>query len=258
MYKDIGQIFLINKKIIKKIIKYIKPKKKDFFLEIGCGNGILTKELYKYTKNITAIDIDNNLIKLCKKKSKLNINFINIDILNFNFNLNIEKKIRIIGNIPYYISHKIIYKFIKNYKFIKDIHILLQKQLANNLIFNKKNKKKTKTTIILNSLFKIKKIINIKNYNFKPKPKIESTLLKLTSNKNKYNIKKINLFIHIMNNIFFKKNKKIYNNIKNFINIKEFKLININPNIRINKINIKQYCKIINYIINKNLNKKIL
>ncbi len=250
MYKDIGQNFLINKKIIKNIINFIKPNKKDIFLEIGCGTGQLTKELYKYTKNIIALDIDNNLIKKCKKK-KNKIIFLNIDILKFNF-YKYKTKFRIIGNIPYYISHKIIYKLIKNYNFIYDIHILLQKELANNLFLNIKNKKYSKTTIIINLLFKIKKIINIKNYNFQPKPKIESTLIKLKSNNNINNIKNINLCIHILNNIFNKKNKKIYNNLKKFINIKEFKKININPNIRINKINIKQYCKIIKYIINKN------
>lgn len=248
MYKDIGQNFLINKKIIKKIIYFIKPKKKDIFLEIGCGKGILTKKLYKYNKNITAIDIDENLIKICKKK-KTKIKFINIDILKFNFNI-YKKKIRIIGNIPYYISHKIIYKLIKNYKIIYDIYILLQKELANNLLLNNKNY--SKTTIILNILFKIKKILKIKNYNFIPKPKVESVLIKLKSNNNINNIKNIKLCIHILNNIFNKKNKKIYNNLKKFININEFKNININPNIRINKINIQQYCKIINYIIKKN------
>ncbi len=252
MYKDIGQNFLINKNIIKKIINIVKPKKKQTFLEIGCGTGLLTKELYKYTKKIIAIDIDNKLIKFCKKKYK-NIKFIKKDILKFNF-LNYKKKLRIIGNIPYYISHKIIYKLIKNYKFINDIHILVQKEFANNLIQKIKNKKYSKTTLIINSLFKIKKIMNIKNYFFKPKPKIESTLIKLISNKNKNNIKDINFFIHITNNIFYKKNRKIYNNLKNFINIKELIKHNINPNNRLNKINIKKYYNIVNYIIKKNKN----
>ncbi len=247
-YKDIGQNFLINKEIIKKIIKFINPNKKKYFLEIGSGTGLLTKELSKYSNKIYSLDIDNNLIKLCKKNIP-NVNFIKKDFLKFNFSIFKKKKTIIIGNIPYYISKKIIYKLINNYKYISKIYLVIQKELANNLLFKKKNKKISKTTILINCLFKIKILMNINNKNFYPKPKIKSTLIKLKSNYNKYNIINIKKFIHILNHIFFKKNKKIYNNIKKFLSIKEFKKININPNIRINKLNINKYCKIINYII---------
>ncbi len=247
-YKDIGQNFLKNKTIIKKIIKFIKPKWKNIFLEIGSGKGYLTKEISKYNNNIYAIEIDDILIQKCIKKIN-NVIFINKDILKFNFNIFKNKKIRIIGNIPYYISKKIIYKLIKNYKYIKDIHIIIQKELAYNLLFNKKNKKISKTTILINSLFDIKILMNIKNKYFYPKPKINSTLIKLNTNNNKYKINNIKKFIHILNNIFFRKKKKIFNNLKKFLNIKEFKIIKINPNKRINKIKIKKICKIINYII---------
>ncbi len=252
-YKDIGQNFIKNKNIIMKIVKFINPKKKNFLLEIGCGNGELTKEILKYTKNIITTEIDDYLIKKTKKKIK-NIKILKINFLKINFSKLKKKNIRIFGNIPYYITHKIIYKLINNYNFIKDINILVQKEFANNLLIKKKNI--SKTTIIVNLIFKIKKIIEINNKNFIPKPKIKSILIKLTKKKNNNYIKNIKYIIHILNNIFFKKKKKIYNNLKKFININEFKKIKINPNKRINQLNLEEYKKIFNFIINKKQNNK--
>lgn len=251
MYKDIGQNFLKNKKTIKKIIKCIKPKKKQNFLEIGCGNGEITKEIFKYNKNIITTEIDKNLFSKTKKNIKnikiLNINFLKIKFLNY-----FKNKIRIIGNIPYYISHKIIIKLIKNNKLIKDIHILVQKEFAYNLIEKEGKKKYSKFTVLINIFFKIKILFNVNKNNFFPKPKVESIFLKLIPKKNEYNIKKIKYIIHILNNAFFKKKKKIINNLKIFISIKELKKININPSIRSFKLNYKKYIKIINLLIKKN------
>ncbi len=246
-YKDIGQNFIKNKKIIKKIIKYIKPSKKEYYLEIGCGNGELTKEIIKYTKNFIGIEIDEILIKKIKKKIK-NINILNINILNFNFSI-YKKKINIIGNIPYYISHKILFKLTKNQSKIKNIYIMIQKELYENIKINKKNTKYSKTNILINAFFNIKLFKIIKKKNFKPIPKVDSVFLRLKSNNNKYKIKNIKLFINILNNIFFKKNKKIINSIKKFIKKKEYKNKKI-LNKRINNISIKNIYKIINFIIN--------
>ncbi len=250
MYKDLGQNFLINKKIIKKIIKYIKPKSKQIFLEIGCGHGELTKEIIKYTNNIITTEIDYNLYKKIKKKIK-KIKILNINFLNFNFKKYFKKKIRIFGNIPYYITYKILIKLIKNFNLIKDIHIMLQKEFAYNLIKKKGNKKYSKITVLINIFFKIKILIHIKKKYFFPKPKINSIFIKLNPNKIKYNYKNIKYIIHILNNAFFKKKKKIINNLKKFISIKELKKIKINPLLKSYQVSKNNYCKIINFLLKK-------
>ncbi len=247
--KELGQIFLKNKKIIKNIIKTINPKKNQFFIEIGSGKGELTQEFIKYTNNITSIEIDLDLIKILKKKIKNNIKIFNINILNFNlfkyFNLK-KKKFRIFGNIPYNISSKILIKLIKSYKIIKDIHIMVQTEFANNLILNKK--KNSKNSIFTNIFFDVKKIFDVKNINFYPKPKVNSSFLVLKPNNNIKKIKKINNIKKIIYFSFIKKRKKIKNNLKNIINVYNLKKLNINPEIRAEKLSIKNFIKLINYI----------
>ncbi len=245
----LGQIFLKNKKIIKKIINYIKPKKQNNLLEIGFGNGEITKKIIKYNKKITSIEIDKFLIKKNKHK---NLNIINIDILKFNLNnffLKKKKKIRIFGNIPYYISKKILIKLIKNYKIIKDIHIMVQKEFYYSLIAKKKNKKYTKLSILVKYIYKIKILMKVNKKNFYPIPKVNSVFIKLIPKKKIYKLKNLNHLKHILNNSFKRKNKKIINNLKNIINkniLNKLKKLNINLNKRPKEISIKNFCKITN------------
>ncbi len=244
---NLGQIFLKNKKKIQRIIHFIKPKKKDNLLEIGYGNGELTNNIIKFNKNLTSLEIDNYLIKKNKKKNE-NIKIINIDILKFNllnfFKKKKKKKIRIFGNIPYSISKKIILKCIKNIKIIKDIHILIQKELLNSLIKNKKRKKYGKWNILINYIFKVKLLMKIKKKYFYPKPKVDSVLIKLKPKKNKFKIKKLKYFIYILKNSFKRKNKKIINNLKQIINKNILNQLNIDLNKRPQKISIKEFCQL--------------
>ncbi len=250
--KYLGQNFLKNKKIIKKIIKYIKPKKKELFIEIGCGTGQLTKEILKYNRNIIAIEIDKDIIKKINNNIINKIKLLNINILYLNLKKyfkKFKKKIRIFGNIPYNISRKLIIKFIKNIKYIKNIFILVQKEFAQCLISKKNTKKYCKISILIQTYYKIKIIYQINKKNFFPKPKVNSTLIMLKpKKKNKVNFIILN---HIINNCFIKKNRKLYNNIKNIININKIKNFKININKRIRNISVKKFnylTKIYKYI----------
>ncbi len=254
---NLGQIFIKNKKKITKIISFIKPKKKDNLLEIGYGNGELTKNIIKFNKHLISLEIDNYLIKKNQKKNK-NIKIINIDILKFNL-LKLfkkkKKKIRIFGNIPYSISKKILFKCIKNYKIIKDIHILIQEEFFYSLINKKKNKKYGKWNILINFIFKIKFLMKINKKHFNPKPKVNSVFIKLQPKINKYKINKLKHFIYILNHSFKKKNRKLINNLKKIINKKNLNKLNINYNIRPKNISVKNFCKITN-LYSKIISKK--
>ncbi len=248
---NLGQNFLTNKNTIKQIINLVKPKSKDSFLEIGSGKGEITKEIIKYKIRLITLEIDKNLIDIVKKKIN-NVNILNKDILKFNFSKYYnKKKIRIIGNIPYYISNKILFKLIKNISFIKDIHIMLQKELVETLTSKLGEKKYSKKTIIINYFFKIKKLIYVNKKNFFPIPKVDSIFIKLKPNNKKYKLKSYKNFKHILNNAFNKKKKKIINNLKHILNIIQIKNAGIKPYTRPNKISIKKYCILSNLINNK-------
>lgn len=239
--KNKGQIFLKNNIYVDKIINNIKCKINDIILEIGPGKGILTKKLILLTNKFICIEIDKKLVSFLKK----NILFIKNKIYNMSildYKLNFKKKIIIIGNIPYCITKKILFWILYNRKKILFFIGLLQKELAYNILMKKK--KINKLSIILQIFFKIKFLFNIKNKNFTPIPKVNSTLLKF---KPKKNIKiKINTFLIFIKKIFKKKRKKIYNS----LSLNKFKKIKI-FNKRIEELSINKIIFLYNFLLKK-------
>ncbi|BDT61518.1 MAG: hypothetical protein RDO_0460 [Flavobacteriales endosymbiont of Rhyzopertha dominica] len=257
--KYYSQIFLINNKynikilnILKKI--YNKENKNYCVLEIGSGLGNLSKEIIKNYKNFYLVEIDKNLVNILKNKfNSYKNNIINKNILNIKLNKLKYKKYYIIGNLPYNISSKIILWIIKYKKYINNCILLLQKEFVNSLISKINNKKRTKLSIILQYFFRIKKILNIKNINFKPIPKVNSTLI-LLINKNKKNINNINYkkLFFIIKEAFKYKRKILKNSLKNIL------INNTNDKIflkRPEQLSIKEYIKIYNIIYENNNNK---
>ncbi|MGX7577244.1 rRNA adenine N-6-methyltransferase family protein [Candidatus Vidania fulgoroideorum] len=202
--RKIGQVFLINKKKIKKIIDNISFSRVIF--EIGCGYGNLTDFFIKKKHKIVLLELDKKIFIFLKKKYKKykNINIINENIINFKFKF--KKKITLISNIPYYLTNKIIFLLIKNKNIINNLNIMVQREYYLNKI------KKSKFKFLIKYNYTIKKKFLIENFNFFPKPKINSIFLFM------YPIKRNKKF-----NAFF--NKKILKQIKNYLFFKFFNLL---------------------------------
>ncbi|WOX79402.1 16S rRNA (adenine(1518)-N(6)/adenine(1519)-N(6))-dimethyltransferase RsmA [Candidatus Shikimatogenerans bostrichidophilus] len=255
--KYYSQNFLINKYYIIKIVNFLKNSKKkyDCILEIGAGIGNLSKELIKKNKNnIIFIEIDKDLFKKLKNKFK-GYKIININILNCNLKKLGYKKYYIIGNFPYNISSKLILWIIKNKKYIVECIGMFQKEFVNSIL-SINNKFKTKLSIYINLYFKVIKLFNIKNKNFFPIPKVNSTVIKLNKIKNnllkKNNINEKKFFLFIKE-CFKYKRKIIKNSLFYFFNKKN----NYNQLFfkRIDELNIYEIIKLYK-IINKNEIKK--
>lgn len=236
--KRLGQNFLININLVKKILNFIKINIKDILIEIGPGFGVLTKKLMLLTKNFVCIEIDKKLVIFLKKYILKNKNMIiNMNILKYKLKFN--KKVIIIGNIPYYITKKIFYWIIKYKDKIKKIICLLQQELIYTFL-----KKKNKLSVILQTFFKIKLLLKINKYNFFPIPNVNSILIMIIPIKR--NIK-INKYILFLKQIFIKKRKKIYNS----LNLNKYKYISF-FNKRIEEISIKKIIFLYKFLFLKN------
>ncbi|MCB1712114.1 MAG: hypothetical protein KDH96_06465 [Candidatus Riesia sp.] len=132
----------MDNNIKNKIVKTLNIKTIDIFLEIGAGNGSLTKEFISLPKFTYLLEIDKEFSTELEKNfyhiKKIKILTENILKLNFK-DIFKKEKIRILGNIPYNISSKILFILSKKTNNIKDIHIMVQKEFAAKIIFIKKN-----------------------------------------------------------------------------------------------------------------------
>ena len=180
--KSLGQNFLKDKNIIKKIINLVNIKNKNI-IEIGPGNGALTDEIVKKNpKTIDVIEKDNILVKrLYEKYCKItNLKIYNKDILKFNINNIIKEKTIILGNLPYNISSQIFVKILKIVKLsynVEAVIFMFQKELGEKVISKFPSPEYGRLSILFNLKFKLKEKFIVSPNCFFPKPKVKSLVV---------------------------------------------------------------------------------
>ena len=179
--KSLGQNFLIDQNIIKKIVNLVDIKGKEV-LEVGPGTGNLTIEiLRKNPKKIYLVEKDNELSELLNDKFGNKITLFNNDILNFNEQSFSRNKITVFGNLPYNISTEILSKWIINLKneycWFDQLILMFQKEVADRIIANFNTSAYGRLAILTNWRLKVRKICDIRPECFSPRPKIDSSIL---------------------------------------------------------------------------------
>mgnify|MGYP001444294620 CR=1 FL=1 len=208
-----GQNFINDINFINKIITEFNPKKNDIILEIGPGRGALTFPLSKIVKKIYAIEIDPKLVELLELNITPNTKIINNDILKYDLNT-LDNNYKIIGNLPYYITTPIIFKFFENLNWNK-MTIMVQKEVANRIIASPGHKNYGRLSIMIQAYTSVKKHFDISPSLFEPKPKIYSSLITLKP-KSHIISNKI-LFNQIVKKAFQKRRKMLKNSLINFL-----------------------------------------
>ena len=252
--KSLGQNFLIDKNILKKIVDVGNINSNDKVLEIGPGTGNLTEYIVKANpKTIIVVEKDFNLTKLLKNKFKKKVKIINDDILKLSEDFYNEKFI-IYGNLPYNISTQILAFWCLSKKIkVKKLILMFQKEVADRIVAKVNTKNYSRITILSNWKFYIKKLFDINPECFSPRPKIKSSLLEFTPKKNIVDIK-YPKNIEKITNIFFSQRRKMVkkNFMKLFKNFNEVsKLLNIRLTDRPQNIPIEKFLEIIKIFENK-------
>ena len=207
--KNLGQNYLIDKNKRNQIIGFGDVDKNDVVLEIGTGIGTLTIELAKKAKKVIAIEQDENICKILTKRLKDekidNVELINDDALKVDF----PKFNKIISNLPYQISSPITFKFLE-YDF--DLAILMyQKEFADRMNGEVGSKNYSRLSAMLYFKCNVETLTNVSAESFIPKPKIDSTVVKLTPKENKISDDDFKIYSNFTKALFQHRNKKIKN-----------------------------------------------
>tara|TARA_Y100000590_G_scaffold147515_1_gene169365 strand:- start:1279 stop:2070 length:792 start_codon:yes stop_codon:yes gene_type:complete len=212
--KSLGQNFLIDQNIIKKIVSTTKINSNDSIFEIGPGTGNLSIHLInKKPKKFFAIEKDTNLVSLLNKKFENKINIINEDILKFNIDKITKDKLIVFGNLPYNISTQILINWITNDRrnpFFKKLILMFQKEVAERILAKTNSKNYGRLSVVSNWRLEIKKEFDISPQCFYPKPKIDSTLLSFIPKKKFVDLKNPKNLEYITR-IFFSQKRKMIN-----------------------------------------------
>ncbi|MCM8778628.1 MAG: 16S rRNA (adenine(1518)-N(6)/adenine(1519)-N(6))-dimethyltransferase RsmA [Candidatus Omnitrophica bacterium] len=261
--KFLGQHFLIDKNIQEKIIANCQISNEDVVLEIGPGLGALTEELCRKAKFVYAIEKDELFCNLLKERFKLfkNLRIINDDILKFRLppQESPKHRLKVIGNLPYYISTPILTYLLKNRQHISSIYISLQKELAQRIIARPGSKNYGALTIFVNFYTKPEILFPIKRTCFYPRPEVDSCFLRIKILiKPKVNKQFENLFFSIVRLTFQKRRKKILNALlKSKLGLKKeeweriFKDIGIQPQRRPENLSIEDFFNLTDHLLKR-------
>ena len=184
--KKWGQNFLIDPNIVKKIYRTIEPIDSDNILEIGPGEGVLTKIILPEVNKMVSIEIDPVLVNKLNNSNRLKkLKVVKKDILKTNiYDLDIDNPVRVIGNIPYNITSQIIFWLIEQLDYWSDAFIMVQKEVAHRLIAKVGTKEYSRLTVVVGAYLDVDYCFTIPPTVFIPKPKVDSAFIRFTKKRN--------------------------------------------------------------------------
>ena len=187
--KRLGQNFLVDEKIINKIIDEAALNPGDTVIEIGAGAGFVTEKLAELAKKVIAVELDEDAIEVLQKLPYENIEIIHEDILKTDIAGLVQEPVKIIANIPYYITSPIMAHLLgevdepvnKNSQSIKEIILMVQYEVAKRIVANEKSPSKDYglLSILANYRAETEFICKVPSKSFYPAPKVDSAIIKL-------------------------------------------------------------------------------
>ena len=234
--KNLGQNFLVDINAIKGIVAAADIQPGDQVIEIGPGIGSLTEQLLLAGAKVLAYEVDQDLPDILHNELPQTVDnqpltdrfkLVMKDVLKANFKedtagfLDLNKPVKIVANLPYYITTPIIFDLINSDLKFVSLTLMMQKEVAERLVAHPKTKAYGPLTIAVQSRMKVKLAEEVKSSSFMPRPKVDSAVVVLTPLSDKYNIEDEKFFNHVVKVCFSQRRKTLSNNLKTFIKDKD-------------------------------------
>ena len=262
--KSLGQNFLIDDKVVEKIVDGSNVNENDLVIEIGPGLGTLTKFLLEKAKKVICVELDKKMIKILEDRFKLYDNFelLHSDILKVDLNSIIKKEkensdineVKIVANLPYYITTPIIMKLLEDKLDLDSITVMIQKEVADRLIATPGDKDTGAITYSVYYYATSEAILEVPNDSFIPEPEVTSEVIKLKIRKTPpVEVKSKKVMFKIIKSAFMQRRKTLLNaltNTKVFLNkeegLKILNELNLPEDVRAEKLTLQDFANITN------------
>ena len=217
--KSFGQNFLVDQNYIDKIISALNPQTGETIIEIGAGRGALTEKLVESGANVTAIELERNMIAVLEDKFGKYENFklIKQDALTLDFSnlstLDSRLSTKLVANLPYNISTAILQKLIEQRDCFSEMILMFQREVVSRITAQIGNSERGFLTVLTEAYLETEKLFDVPPNAFRPAPKVWSAVVRLLPKKS--GIENEDLFREIISVSFAQKRKTILNNLKN-------------------------------------------
>jgi len=252
--KSLGQNFLKDVNIISKILKESEVDSETLVIEIGPGQGSLSKELALKCKNLICYEIDSRLKPYLEElENKNNVKIYFKDFLEADINADIKeyqyKKLYVVANIPYYITTPIIEKLIKSRLNFDKIILMVQEEVGNRITSKENSRNYNSLSVYINYYFDTRKLFTVNKKSFIPVPKVDSSVIELSKKDKKIEVKKEEKFFKLVHDSFVHKRKTLKNNLYNYDLEKISKILkkyNLDLTVRAENLSIEIFAEIAN------------
>ena len=222
--KKFGQNFLIDPHVLDKIIEAAEVTKDDFVLEIGPGIGTMTQYLCEAAREVVAVEIDTNLIPILKDTLSaydnvevLNQDILKVDIASLAKERNNDRPIKVVANLPYYITTPIIMGLFESHVPIDSITIMVQKEVADRMQEGPGSKEYGALSLAVQYYAKPEIVVNVPPSCFMPQPKVGSAVIRLTRHEEApVQVENEKLMFQVIRASFNQRRKTLANGLNNF------------------------------------------
>jgi len=256
MGQKLGQNFLKDESVIQKIIEVANLKKDDVVLEVGPGKGILTEKLSENAGKVLAVEIDSSLLEELRNKLRNfnNVEIINEDILKidleqlFNSYELIPKNYKLVANIPYYITSKIIRLFLENENPPSEMILMVQKEVAERIVAVPG--KMSILAVSVQYYAEAKYLFTVGRQCFDPMPEVDSAVIRITHSAKNETKEDVDNFFRIVKAGFCARRKTLSNNISNSFHLdkketqEKIQSVGFSSNIRAQELSVDDWKKL--------------
>ena len=262
--KKFGQNFLIDTHVLEKIIEESGITKDDFVLEIGPGIGTMTQYLCENAREVAAVEIDKNLIPILADTLSAydNVEVINDDILKVDINKLAEEKnggkpIKVVANLPYYITTPIIMGLFESHVPVDSITVMVQKEVADRMQTGPGSKDYGALSLAVQYYAKPEIVANVPPNCFMPRPKVGSAVIRLTTyDKPPVEVDDEKLMFRIIRASFNQRRKTLANGLKNAADLdipkeliaESIESLGHGPSVRGEALTLEEFAALSNYI----------
>ena len=255
--KQFGQNFIYDTNLLKAIVSDAEVNEDDEVLEIGVGVGSLTKQICEKANKVVSYEIDTTLEPFIKENLKdcTNHTLIFKDIMeeeNENITKHFNGAFKIVANLPYYITTPIIFKFLEGNFNLTSLTIMVQKEVGERIVSKENSKDYGILSVMLQTYANCKITRQINRKMFTPSPNVDSCLVKIDINNDKFNIKNKESYREFIKNCFSMRRKTLTNNLKGKVEkdllINSLNSLNLPENVRTEQISVQNLVNLYNLI----------
>ena len=208
-----GQHFLADPNLIRKVVATIDPGPEDTFLEIGPGHGELTLPLAARAGLVVAVEVDPRLVEQLRQVAPSNVTIIQDDILEVDFDALLPPGSRVYGSLPYNITSPILFRLLEHRQW-RDAHFIMQKEVAERMTASPGGKVYGRLSVMVQAFAAGRRCFNLPAAVFRPRPRVESTLIRLQPRQEHGAVSDEQLFAQVVRLAFGQRRKKLSNALK--------------------------------------------